>query len=157
MLVKRWEPPVDMLTLTAWQMVAGGLALLPVALLVEGAPPHLDARALGGFLYLGLPATVIANALWFRSVRRLPAAAVSLVGLLNPVAGTVVGVALAGEVFGRSQALGLLLVLAGILVGQPAVARAVRDRLARRRTATLDGATGTRTTPRGPEVAADAA
>jgi len=135
MLVKRWEPPVDMLTLTAWQMVAGGIALLPVALIVEGAPPHLDARAIGGFLYLGLPATVIANALWFRSIRRLPAAAVSLVGLLNPVAGTIVGVALAHEVFGSSQALGLLLVLGGILVGQPTVATAVRQRLTRRRTA----------------------
>jgi probable blue pigment (indigoidine) exporter len=135
MLIKRWEPPVDMLTLTAWQMVAGGLALLPVALVVEGAPPHLGLRAIGGFLYLGLPATVLANALWFRSIRRLPAAAVSLVGLLNPVAGTVVGVALAHEVFGGSQALGLLLVLGGIVVGQPAVAGAVRDRLARRRTA----------------------
>lgn len=135
MLVKRWEPPVDMLTLTAWQMVAGGIALLPIALVVEGAPPAMDVGAIGGFLYLGIPATVLANALWFRSIRRLPAAAVSLVGLLNPVAGTVVGVTFAGEVFGASQAAGLLLVLGGIVVGQPALAGAVRARLAGRRTA----------------------
>ncbi|WP_395690557.1 EamA family transporter [Nocardioides sp.] len=120
-LVKRWRPPVDLLTFTAWQLVAGGLVLLPVALLVEGPPPALDAPAVAGFLYLGLVGTVLAYVVWFRGLRRLPAAAVSLVGLLNPVSGTLIGVALAGEALGATQVVGLLLVLAGILAGQPAV------------------------------------
>ena len=120
-LVKRWRPPVELSTFTAWQLVAGGLVLLPIALLVEGAPPAIDARAVGGFLYLGLVATVLANLMWFRGLRRLPAAAVSLVGLLNPVAGTLIGIALAGEAFGLTQGVGMLLVLGGILLGQPAV------------------------------------
>ena len=129
-LVKRWQPPVDMLTFTAWQLVAGGLVLLPVAILVEGAPPSLGLGALGGFAYLGGVATVVANVLWFRGLRELPAAAVSLVGLLNPVAGTVVGVALAGELFGPVQALGMLLVLVGIVAGQPAVIDRLRPQVA---------------------------
>lgn len=124
-LVKRWQPPVDLLTFTAWQLVAGGLALLPVALLVEGAPPAIDARAVGGFLFIGLVGTVLAYAVWFRGLRELPAATVSLLGLLNPVAGTLVGVSLAGESFGASQAAGLALVLVGVLSGQ----RPVIDRL----------------------------
>lgn len=125
-LVKRWHPPVELSTFTAWQLVAGGLVLLPIALLVEGAPPSIDARAVGGFLYLGLVATVLANLMWFRGLRRLPAAAVSLVGLLNPVAGTLVGIALAGEAFGLTQGLGMLMVLGGILLGQPAVVARLR-------------------------------
>ncbi|WP_459970393.1 EamA family transporter [Nocardioides pyridinolyticus] len=125
-LVKRWHPPVELPTFTAWQLVAGGLVLLPVALLVEGAPPALDARAIGGFLYLGLVATALANLLWLRGLRQLPAAAVSLVGLLNPVAGTLIGIALAGEAFGLTQGLGMLLVLGGILLGQPAVIARLR-------------------------------
>jgi probable blue pigment (indigoidine) exporter len=133
-LVKRWTPPVDLLTFTGWQLVAGGLVLLPVALVVEGAPPPLDLPAVGGFLYLGGVATVLANVLWFRGLRRLPAAAVSLVGLLNPVAGTLVGVALAGEAFGATQALGMLLVLVGVVAGQPAVTA----RLLRRGAASTD-------------------
>ena len=128
-LVKRWQPPVDLLTFTAWQLVAGGLMLLPVALVVEGAPPRLDLPAVGGFLYIGLAGTVLAYVVWFRGLRRLPAGAVALVGLLNPVAGTVIGVVLAGEAFGWTQALGMLLVLGGVLAGQPAIAG-----LARRRT-----------------------
>ena len=47
-LAKRWRPPVGMLTFAAWQLVAGGLVLVPVAALVEGAPPAMDARAVGG-------------------------------------------------------------------------------------------------------------
>ncbi len=125
-LVKRWRPPVDLPTFTAWQLVAGGLVLLPVALVVEGAPPAIDLSAVGGFLYLGLAGTLLAYVVWFRGLRRLPAAAVSLVGLLNPVAGTIIGVALAGEAFGSAQALGLLLVLGGIVAGQPAVTDRLR-------------------------------
>lgn len=124
-LVKRWPAPVDLLTLTAWQLVAGGLVLLPVAVVVEGAPPALDAGALGGFAFLGLVGTVLAYAVWFRGLRELPAAAVSLVGLLNPVAGMLIGVTLAGEAFGGTQAAGLVLVLVGVLAGQPAVVAAV--------------------------------
>ena len=127
-LVKRWKPPVDLLTFTAWQLVAGGLVLLPVALIVEGAPPPLDLRAVGGFLYLGIVGTVLAYVVWFRGLRLLPASAVSLVGLLNPVSGTVIGVVLAGETFGAVQALGLLMVLGGILAGQPAIAARLRRR-----------------------------
>lgn len=131
-LVKRWQPPVDLLTFTAWQLVAGGLVLLPVALLVEGPPPALDPPAVLGFLYLGLVGTVLAYVVWFRGLRLLPAGAVALVGLLNPVAGTVVGVVLAGEVFGTAQGLGLALVLGGILAGQPAATDRLR-RLSTRR------------------------
>ena len=127
-LIKRWTPPVDMLTFTAWQLVAGGLVLLPVALVIEGPPPELGLGAVGGFAYLGLVATVLANVLWFSGLRQLPAAAVSLVGLLNPVAGTVVGIALAGEAFGPTQALGMVLVLTGVLAGQPAIAGRLRLR-----------------------------
>lgn len=117
-LVKRWTPPVDLLTFTSWQLVAGGLVLLPVALVVEGAPPDLDGAAVGGYLWIGVVGTVVAYAVWFRGMRRLPAVAVSLVGLLNPVTGTVIGVAVAGEAFGPAQALGTLLVLGGIAAGQ---------------------------------------
>ena len=44
-LVKHWPAPVDMLTLVSWQLVVGGLVLLPVGLLVEGAPPAIDLPA----------------------------------------------------------------------------------------------------------------
>ena len=117
-LVKHWQAPVDMLTLVSWQLVVGGLVLLPVALVVEGAPPAVDARAIGGFVWLGLVGTVVAYVCWFHGLNRMAAGAVSLVGLVNPVVGTVLGVVFAGEIFGWTQALGMALVLVGVLAGQ---------------------------------------
>jgi probable blue pigment (indigoidine) exporter len=117
-LVKRWPAPVDMLTLVSWQLVVGGLALLPVALLVEGGPPPVDGRALLGFGWLAVVGTGLAYVCWFRGLRLMPAGAVALIGLVNPVVGTLLGVVLAGEVFGWAQAVGMVLVLGGVLAGQ---------------------------------------
>ena len=67
-LIKRWKAPVDMLTLVSWQLVVGGLALLPVALLVEGAPPALDLPAVLGFLWIAGIGTGVAYVCWFRGL-----------------------------------------------------------------------------------------
>jgi probable blue pigment (indigoidine) exporter len=61
----------------------------------------------------------------------MPAGAVSLIGLINPVVGTVLGVAVAGEAFGWVQATGMVLVLGGVVAGQPATIAGVRARAAR--------------------------
>lgn len=125
-LVKRWPVAgVPMTTLISWQLVAGGLVLLPLALLVEGAPPSIDGPALLGYLWIGGAGTVVAYYAWFTGLRRLPAGAVSLVGLLNPVTGTALGVLVAGEAFGWPQAVGTGLVVGGVLGGL-ALSRAAR-------------------------------
>jgi probable blue pigment (indigoidine) exporter len=51
-LTKLWGRPagVGALTLTGRQLTAGGLLLVPVSLLAEGAPPALDGRAVAGYL-----------------------------------------------------------------------------------------------------------
>jgi probable blue pigment (indigoidine) exporter len=117
-LVKRWPSPADMLTTISWQLVAGGVVLVPVALLVEGAPPALSAANVGGLLWLTTMGTAVAYFCWFRGLTRMPAGAVSLVGLVNPVVGTLLGVGFAGEAFGWAQALGMVLVLGGVVAGQ---------------------------------------
>ncbi len=124
-LVKKWRHPADpsgprvaMLDLVSWQLIAGGLLLLPVALLAEGAPPSLDVAAVGGFLWIGGVGTVVAYACWFHGLSLLPAGSVALVGLLNPVVATVLGIVFAAELFGWVQALGMALVIVGVLGGQ---------------------------------------
>jgi len=117
-LVKKWRSPVPMLTLVSWQLVVGGVFLLPVALLVEGAPPAIDLRAAGGFLWIVIFGTIVAYTCWFHGLTRMPAGAVSLIGLLNPLVGTAIGVAFASEQFGPLQLLGMVLVIGGVLAGQ---------------------------------------
>ncbi|MFJ2265450.1 DMT family transporter [Streptomyces sp. NPDC087849] len=125
-LAKRWGAEVDVLASTAWQLIAGGLLLLPLAVLVEGAPPALDGPAVLGFGYVTVVATALAFAAWFAGLRHLPAATVGLVGLLNPVTGVLLGTAIAGESLTLRQLCGLALVLAGILLGRPVAGRRVR-------------------------------
>lgn len=116
-LTGRWGNEIPGLTMASWQLTAGGLMLLPVALIVDGPPPALTPTSALGFAYLSLVSTALAFTVWFAGLRRLPAATVGLVGLLNPVTGVALGVFLAGEPFGLAQVAGLVLVLTGIVLG----------------------------------------
>jgi probable blue pigment (indigoidine) exporter len=116
-LTSRWGADVPALPMTAWQLIGGSIVLLPVAVLVEGAPPALTAPSALGFAYLTLVATALAYVAWFSGLRRLSPGVVGVVGLLNPVAGVVLGVVIAGEAFGAAGFVGILLVLTGIVLG----------------------------------------
>lgn len=116
-LTSRWGADVPALPMTAWQLIGGSIVLLPVAVLVEGAPPALTAPSALGFAYLTLVATALAYVAWFSGLRRLSPGVVGVVGLLNPVTGVVLGVVIAGEAFGAAGFVGILLVLTGIVLG----------------------------------------
>ncbi len=126
-LVKRWGSDVEILPLTAWQLVGGGLVLLPVALVVEGGVPRYDAPALVVLAYVGLISTALAYLAWFGGLKHLPAGTTGLIGLLNPVTGVVLGTLLAGEVLEWQQGVGMALVLLGIVLGQPVLQSAWRS------------------------------
>jgi probable blue pigment (indigoidine) exporter len=128
-LAKKWSAGIDVFSLTSWQLIAGGVVLVPAAVLVEGGPPPVDGRALLAFAYVTVVATALAFSAWFTGLRHLSAGTVGLIGLLNPVTGVLLGTAIAGETLGARQIGGLVLVLIGVLLGQPAVQawlRAVR-------------------------------
>lgn len=116
-LTAKWGTAVPPTVMASWQLVAGSLVVLPAAIIVEGPPPPLDAPAIAGFAYLIVVATAIAYAAWFTGLRRLSGSAVGIIGLLNPVTGVLLGVLLGGEVFGIAQAVGLALVIGGVLLG----------------------------------------
>lgn len=124
-LAKRWGGRVDVLSLSSWQLMAGGAMLVPVALIAEGALPPLDVQAVAGFAYVSVVATALAFVAWFAALRHLDAGAVGLIGLLNPVTGVLLGVLVAGETLAPQQLMGLALVFAGIGLGQPLVDRAI--------------------------------
>lgn len=120
-LTKKWSaqygrPPL--MASTSWQLIAGGVALVVVALIVEGKPPQVGLSELGGYVYLSFFATAIAYLAWFGSLRRLSSGTVGLIGLLNPITGVLVGAMLAGEKITLIQAAGIVLVLTGVLLGQ---------------------------------------
>ncbi|WCB96718.1 hypothetical protein DSM104299_05484 [Baekduia alba] len=136
-LVKRWGAPtgVGVLAFTGWQLTAGGLLLVPLAVLFEGALPHFDAAAVGGYAWLAVVGTLVAYALWFQGVGRLPVAAVSFLVLLSPVVATALGWLALGEPLTTLQTAGFLLAMASIVGAQltPQAARALLDAIPRTR------------------------
>lgn len=121
-LTKRWGAPpgVGPLAYAGWLLAAGGLALLPLTLLAEGAPPAVDGGAVAGYAWLGTVGGVVAYALWFRGIRRLPVTATAMLGLLSPLVAAVLGAALLGERLAAGQLAGFALALTALLAGQVA-------------------------------------
>ncbi|MFD5322964.1 EamA family transporter [Streptomyces sp. NPDC127092] len=119
-LTKRWGRPegVGALALTGWQLTAGGLIILPVALLLEGAPPALTSTNLAGYAYLAFGNTAISYFLWFRGIERLSASSVTLLGPLSPITAAVIGWAALGQALGPVQLVGMVVAFGATLVGQ---------------------------------------
>ncbi|WEP00346.1 EamA family transporter [Streptomyces sp. FXJ1.172] len=119
-LTKRWGRPdgVGPLALTGWQLTTGGLLVAPVAFLAEGAPPALDGRAVGGYLYLALAGTAVAYWLWFRGIGRLTATQVAFLGPLSPLTAAAVGWVALGQALTPVQVAGMALAFGATLAGQ---------------------------------------
>ncbi|MEU2930550.1 EamA family transporter [Streptomyces sp. NPDC007251] len=119
-LTKRWGRPegVGVLTFTGWQLTAGGLLLAPVTLAVEGLPAGVSAANLEGFVYLSVIGALLAYAVWFRGIGRLPALAVSILGFASPLAATVLGYVVLGQRLTSLQFIGAAAVVAAVALAQ---------------------------------------
>ena len=129
-LARLWQPPVSALTFTAWQLVAGGLLLAPLALTLEPPLPAPTFENVVGFVWLGLFGSAISYFLWFRGLALLGPQAVSPLVLLSPVTAVLLGWMVVGETFTPVQLLGIALVLISVWLSQrfrPAVTDATES------------------------------
>jgi probable blue pigment (indigoidine) exporter len=117
-LTRKWQPPVSALTYTSWQLTAGGLLLLPVALWMEPPLPPLALAQAAGFAYLGLCGGAITYVLWFRGISMLGTSAVAPLGLLSPVTAVLLGWCMLNQTLSATQAVGIGLVLISVWLGQ---------------------------------------
>ena len=119
-LSRRWQPPVSPLTFTAWQLTAGGLLLLPVALLQEPALPSLSTANLLGLAWLGLIGAALTYILWFRGISKLEPSVVSPLGFLSPMTAVILGWSVLGQSLSAAQILGMAVVLGSVWLSQRA-------------------------------------
>lgn len=119
-LTKRWGRPdgTSLLTFTGWQLAAGGLVLAPATLAVEGLPGRISGANVAGFAYLGVVGALIAYALWFRGLERLPALAVSFLAFASPLVATVLGYLFLDQSFTPWQAVGAATVVGAVVLAQ---------------------------------------
>lgn len=113
-LTRLWRPAEGPLAVTAWQLVAGGLLLVPFALLLEPPPPMPTVLNLVGYVHLGLIGAAFTYWLWFRGLSRLEPAVVAPLGFLSPVTAVLLGIAVLGQTPSPAQALGMALVLGSV-------------------------------------------
>lgn len=128
-LSKRWGRPVGPVSYAGWQLTAGGLVILPIALLTEGRPPVLDGAAIAGYAWLGLIGAGLAYVVWFRGVGRMPAGAVAFLPLLSPLVAAVLGWAVLNEELTPVQGIGFTLALLAVACAQQTPARLIRHQL----------------------------
>ena len=117
-LSRLWQPPVSPLTFTAWQLTAGGILLLPAALVLEPVRPVLTTINILGLAYLGLIGAALTYIFWFRGLARLEPAVVASLGFLSPVMAVILGWVLLGQALSPLQLAGMALVLVSVWAGQ---------------------------------------
>jgi probable blue pigment (indigoidine) exporter len=146
LLTRRWTRPdgVHHLTLTGWQMTAGGLLLLPAAVITEGAlPPYTAATA--AIAAVVTASTAAAFGILFGAVHKgLPPATISRLMLLCPTIVTIAGWLLYQLTLTPLQILGALLVIL------PVAAACKPEPTARHRVTTAHSAGRHRRQPRRP-------
>lgn len=113
-LSRKWQPPVSALSFTAWQLTAGGLILLPLALITEPPLPSLTATNVAGLVWLGLIGAAATYALWFRGVARIEPGAVAMLGMMSPVTAVILGWVWLGQSLSLVQFLGAVIVLGSV-------------------------------------------
>ncbi|WP_125781686.1 EamA family transporter [Pseudoalteromonas rubra] len=119
-LTKKWGKPADVsvYTFTGWQLVVGGLFLLPIALIQEGFPSTLTVNNLIGYTYLSLIGALVAYVVWFKAIEKLPVVTVSFISFASPLSATLLGYLVLGEVLTLSQILGTCVIVLAITISQ---------------------------------------
>ncbi|AVH32657.1 EamA family transporter [Vibrio fluvialis] len=120
-LTKKWGRPtgMTMLGFTGWQLLFGGIILLPVSLWLEGIPTQLTSINYLGYGYLSLIGAILGYFLWFRGIEKLPPVTVSFLGFLSSISACFLGYLILNQTLTWPQLLGALAILFSIVLATP--------------------------------------
>ena len=115
-LIKRLRSrhEVDLLSLTAWQMVLGAAALVILAVAVPERPTAWTVPYMGILAFMSIASTALCWWLWIYILDRVPAWEASLSVLGTPVVVILSSRLLLGEAFKATEISGILLIGSGL-------------------------------------------
>ena len=115
-LIKRLRSttPVDLLTLTAWQMILGAVPLVVLSLVVTERPTDWTLSYMGTLAFMSIGSTAMCWWLWIYILDRVPAWEASLSVLGTPVVAILSSRLTFGEEFKTSEVAGILLIGTGL-------------------------------------------
>jgi len=107
---------VDALSLTAWQMAAGAVPLVAIALITQSGRPEWTGAFVACIAYSALLSNALCWGLWVVALRALPAGAAAMGTLAVPVVGVVASWIQLGERPTAVEAAGIGLIIAALAV-----------------------------------------
>ena len=114
--ILRRSHAVDLLSLTAWQMLFGTVPLVVVALLLWSGPPVWSAAFVGALAYNVILVNALAWLLWLFALHTLPAGTAGLTTLAIPVIGVASAWIQLGERPGAVEAVGMTAIVAALVL-----------------------------------------
>lgn len=118
-VVARWinkQGPVDVINLTAWQMLYGSVPLVLIAVLIPSRSIEWSGEFVAALTYNVIPAAAISWVLWLYVLRVLPAGIAGIGTLATPVIGIVSAAIQLGERVSPVEAIGMICILAALLI-----------------------------------------
>ena len=107
-----------LLMIVGLQMLVGSTALFALAVMLEVPQVNLTPALAAAFIYQLFVPGLAATLLWFALVARIGTIRASAFHFLNPAFGVAVAAALLGETIGPLDAIGVAIVVGGILAVQ---------------------------------------
>jgi probable blue pigment (indigoidine) exporter len=120
LLTRRWGTPPNThpLNSTAWQLVVGGAAIVPLIPAFDRGPWEPTAGGLVGYAWLTLVGGALAYGVWLQGARILAPTGIALLGVLSPVTAAVLGWVVLGQALTPVQIIGFVIAIGGSLGGQ---------------------------------------
>ena len=103
-------PELDLLTLTAWQMLFGSVPILIAAWLMPAPAIHWTPYFIGAVIYNAVFCNALAWLLWLYALQRLQAGVASMTSMLAPVVGVMAAWIQLNEVPNKAELWGMLLI-----------------------------------------------
>ncbi len=115
--------------ISSLMVIAGGLMLIPFALpeTLSQDWSALGPKSIAAWLYSGIFALVVTNILYFRGLRTIGASRATLYMYLQPFVGVLVAAAILGESLSPLQAVGGIVILVGVSLGNLMPAATMRE------------------------------
>jgi drug/metabolite transporter (DMT)-like permease len=127
-LRKRYD--VDLLSLTAWQLLWGTIPLV-VLMLALGGAIHWTPSFLAAMAFMSIGGAALGWFLWMFILSRLPAGVAGIASLATPVVGVIAAAIQLHEIPSRTELIGMALIVAALIANalparsEPALATAV--------------------------------
>lgn len=109
-------PDLDLLTLTAWQMLFGAIPIVIAAVLIPAPAIQWTPYFIGAVIFNSVFCNALAWLLWLYALQRLSAGIASMATLLAPVIAVVAAWLQLNEVPSTTESIGMVLILMSLVI-----------------------------------------